>query len=82
VKWSDGNTENPRTITVTEDITITAEFANDILASGSCGDNLTWKLTFDSVLTISGTGVMYDYTSTTQPWNSYKQQIKTINIKH
>jgi hypothetical protein len=27
VKWSDGNTENPRTIVVTEDVTLTAEFA-------------------------------------------------------
>ncbi len=27
VQWSDGNTENPRTITVTEDITYTATFA-------------------------------------------------------
>ena len=27
VKWSDGNTENPRTITITEDINLTAEFA-------------------------------------------------------
>ncbi|MGM9805168.1 MAG: DUF5074 domain-containing protein, partial [Candidatus Aphodosoma sp.] len=26
VQWSDGNTENPRTITVTEDMAITAEF--------------------------------------------------------
>ena len=81
VKWSDGNTENPRTITVAEDITLTAEFANDIIASGTCGDNLTWKLTKDGVLTISGTGEMYDYDySNNSPWNSYKQQIKTINI--
>ncbi|MBR5189565.1 MAG: InlB B-repeat-containing protein, partial [Paludibacteraceae bacterium] len=29
VKWSDGNTENPRTITITEDINLTAEFAID-----------------------------------------------------
>ena len=29
VRWSDGNTENPRTITVTEDINLTAEFAID-----------------------------------------------------
>lgn len=28
--------------------------------SGTCGENLTWDLT-DSVLTISGTGDMYDY---------------------
>jgi hypothetical protein len=27
VQWSDGNTNNPRTITVTQDITYTAEFA-------------------------------------------------------
>jgi hypothetical protein len=26
VQWSDGNTENPRTITVTKDITLKAEF--------------------------------------------------------
>ena len=26
VKWSDGNTDNPRTITVNENITLTAEF--------------------------------------------------------
>ena len=26
VKWSDGNTENPRTLTMTENITLTAEF--------------------------------------------------------
>lgn len=33
----------------------------DITASGKCGDNLTWKLTSDGTLTISGTGAMYDY---------------------
>ena len=27
LRWSDGNTDNPRTLTVTEDITLTAEFA-------------------------------------------------------
>ena len=26
VKWSDGNTENPRTLTMTENLTLTAEF--------------------------------------------------------
>lgn len=29
VQWSDGNTENPRTLTVTEDIELTAIFAKD-----------------------------------------------------
>ena len=35
-----------------------------VLASGTCGaegDNLTWTLSCDSVLTISGTGAMADY---------------------
>lgn len=31
------------------------------VASGTCGDNLTWKLTDDGTLTISGTGPMFDY---------------------
>ena len=81
VKWSDDNAENPRTITVTEDIILTAEFENNIIASGTCGDNLTWELTPDSVLTISGTGAMYGYTSTSQPWSSYRSTIKSVVIE-
>ena len=46
--------------------------------SGTCGENLTWDLT-DSVLTISGTGAMTDYTSTSAvPWYSSSQSIKSI----
>ena len=33
VQWSDGNTDNPRTITVTEDITLTAEFEDTSAAN-------------------------------------------------
>ena len=29
VRWTDGNTDNPRLVTVTQDTTFTAEFAND-----------------------------------------------------
>ena len=32
-------------------------------ASGTCGDNLTWELSNDGTLVISGTGDMYDYSS-------------------
>ena len=35
VKWSDGNSENPRTIVVTEDVELTAEFELD----GTSGDD-------------------------------------------
>ena len=36
-------------------------------SSGTCGPNLKWHLTDDGVLTISGTGEMYDY-SNRGPW--------------
>ena len=36
---------------------------------GVCGDGLTWTLTADKILTISGTGRMYDFNWRTAPWN-------------
>lgn len=33
----------------------------EIVSSGKCGDNLTYALTDDGILTISGTGEMYDF---------------------
>lgn len=46
--------------------------------SGKCGDNVTWTLDPDAmVLTISGTGAMYDYESGTSEdksgWSPYRQ---------
>ena len=55
------------------------QFANIqpiILASGTCGDNLTWKLTDEGELTIEGTGAM-----TSAPWRDYTESIKVITIK-
>ena len=59
VQWSDGNTDNPRSIELTQDTTFTAEFT--ISRTGPCGDNhqLTW--TFDpetKKLVISGNGTL------------------------
>lgn len=55
------------------------------IASGSCGadgDNLTWVLGCDSVLTISGEGEMpTSYSGTSAPWYQYGQAIKHINIE-
>ena len=34
---------------------------DNIYDSGSCGENVTWTLTADGTLTISGTGAMTDY---------------------
>ncbi len=56
-QWSDGITDNPRTIILTQDTTFTAEFATD--KSGTCGkDNaLTWSYEEQSkTLTITGNG--------------------------
>ena len=56
-----------------------------VVASGTCGtqgDNLTWTLTCDSVLTISGTGEMEDYTSITDiPWYTNRESIKSAIIE-
>ncbi|MBR7155112.1 MAG: leucine-rich repeat protein, partial [Paludibacteraceae bacterium] len=48
--------------------------------SGTCGDNLTWELT-DGVLTISGTGAMSNYTSSSSPWYSYRSSITSVVIE-
>jgi|GEM_PF-2991153 len=47
--------------------------------SGKCGANLTWDLT-DGILTISGTGEMTDYTSSSVPWYLFRESIKTVII--
>ena len=50
--------------------------------SGKCGDNLTWSLDTDTgVLTISGTGDMYDwYNGYNAPWCSKRSSVKTVVI--
>mgnify|MGYP003086362835 FL=1 len=41
--------------------------------SGTCGDNLQWKLTDEGVLTITGTGKMQDWNrSKPSPWHADK----------
>ena len=48
--------------------------AAEIVDSGTCGANLTWTLDTDGVLTISGTGEMYNYEysgSGGPPWHDY-----------
>ena len=50
--------------------------------SGSCGTNATWSYnTINYKLTISGSGAMTNYTSSSPaPWDSYKKSILTISI--
>ena len=74
-QWSDGVTDNPRTIELTQDTTFTAEFAKSY--SGQCGDELFWSYE-DQMLTFSGSGDMYYYSSYTQPWIFFRDSISQI----
>lgn len=56
-QWSDGNTENPRTIVLTQDTTFAAEFAVD--KSGVCGKDSALNWAYEDkakTLTITGGG--------------------------
>ena len=74
-----------------EDIAMFAE-DGDVIASGECGkngDNLTWVLTGDGTLTISGSGEMANYARTwrgekqytTAPWDGYQEQMTAVVVE-
>ncbi len=59
--------------------------AAGIVDSGTCGaegdgSNLTWTLDSDGVLTISGSGDMYDYYSSSAPWHGSSSRVKSAVI--
>ena len=59
IKWSDGNTDNPRTIELIQDTTMEAIF--DYLLTGKCGKDsaLIWTLdTTTMALNITGSGAL------------------------
>ena len=56
--------------------------AAEVVDSGTCGENVTWVLTDDGVLTISGTGAMEDYANNNQvPWDNSREKIMTAVIE-
>ncbi len=67
--------------------TICGDVAVVIVASGTCGDNLTWTLDSNGTLTISGTGSMTNYNpngapySNGAPWYGVRNSIKTAVIE-
>lgn len=57
----------------------------EAVATGECGDDLTWSLSSDGTLTISGTGDMYDYISdgisANTPWAKFLIDIKKVEVR-
>ena len=56
----------------------------ELPASGTCGDNLTWTLSEDGLLTISGTGAMTEFfgeSSDDRPWAYFLAYIKSVVIE-
>ena len=52
------------------------------VASGTCGENLSWILTEDGVLRISGNGAMPGYsTSSVAPWYSKRTKITSVVVE-
>ena len=59
-------------------------WAATVVGSGDCSgynSNVTWKLTSDGTLTISGTGEMADFEWDGTPWCSVSSQVKSVVIK-
>lgn len=52
------------------------------LASGTCGENLTWVLEENGTLTVSGAGEMYNYARDSEPWKDYQSSITTVYIEN
>ena len=81
IQWSDGNTDTPRTLVLTQDTILTAEFVQPF--SGQCGDNLYWAYDEDSkTIAITGSGEMYDYTKDTKPWYLFQDQITEVTTSN
>lgn len=64
------------------DATKTTENTSGTMASGTCGDNLTWVLYNDGELVISGTGEMWNYSLTVEPWYEYRDLIEELTIEY
>lgn len=87
-KWSDGNTENPRTITVTKDETYQAEFAQngDLHTITVTSNNTSWGTVSGGGSYLAGTQVTIQATPTSnryefQKWSDGNtQNPRTITV--
>lgn len=70
--------------TAETDLALLAE--EDILDSGTCGaegdgSNVTWVLTTDGTMILSGTGAVAAYDDRDRPWYDYRYQILRLEVK-
>ena len=76
--WHDGNTENPRRLSINSDTLMLAVFES-IIYPNMCGDDLLWYYSNDT-LSITGSGAMYDdpdmLSYRQEPW--YPERVKNI----
>ena len=70
---------SPTVQTPTKRQTAQLDHASEILASGSCGSQLTWELGEDGTLTISGSGKMYGWVFRS-PWKKYAKDIVALRL--
>lgn len=64
--------------------TVTVEAKpSTVIGSGTCGENLSWVLSADETLTISGNGAMtdYDYNGVRAPWYDMRDSVQTLIIE-
>ena len=59
----------------------TAAQAATEIASGTCGENLTWTLDDEGTLTISGEGPMTDWGECEAPWFDNRSTITTVIVE-
>ncbi len=53
------------------------------VGQGTCGTGVNWELIYEgssAYLTISGSGAMNDYTSSTVPWSAHTNKIKAFTV--
>lgn len=62
---------------ITEDVTVTVYYTK-ALASGTCGEGLTWTVYENGEMRIAGEGVMDDYLTGATPWAPYLGQISVV----
>lgn len=75
---------DPTEETAETDLALLAE--EDILDSGTCGaegdgSNVTWVLTTDGTMILSGTGAVAAYDDRDRPWYDYRYQILRLEVK-